>query len=50
MYLEFKGGNSESNSLIAPTRLCYGCENICFLACTGCNGCQKTCSGLGNKK
>jgi len=50
MYLEFKdyGFNPDSNpdSGIDPTRLCYGCEQICFLACTSCQGCQGTCYGI----
>lgn len=39
MYLEFKGSGNIKGSDIEPTRLCYGCEVICFMACTGCDGC-----------
>ena len=50
MYLEFKdnglGSSSDPGSGIEPTILCYGCEHICFLACTSCEGCQGTCSGI----
>lgn len=38
MFLEFKEYNENSNSGIAPL-ICFGCENICFLACTSCDGC-----------
>lgn len=49
MYLEFNENNSDSNSEVAPTKICWGCEQICFLACTSCSGCQGSCSGVGTK-
>lgn len=46
MYLEFKNNSKGNNSDITTNRLCYGCEVICFLACTGCDGCQNTCGSI----
>lgn len=49
MFLEFKDDNFGTDSQGDTKRLCYGCEQICFLACTGCEGCQGTCSGVARK-
>lgn len=38
MFLEFKEYEQNSTSGVSP-RICYGCENICLLACTSCDGC-----------